>query len=62
MKKSPLSYGDCLEWIALNDDTEWLKDENPMISVTGSMVCHLFGVSQKKFIVDLRGTLEELGI
>lgn len=48
-----VGYKKAIEWIALNDDTEWLNDEEPIISVTGAMVADLFDVDQEKVIKDL---------
>ena len=47
-------YRQALFWVAANDDTEWLKDEPPIISVTAAMICDLFGVEEQRLIRDLR--------
>lgn len=47
------SYRDAIAWIALNDDTEWLRDETPMISVTAALVSDLFDVPEDRIIKDL---------
>lgn len=48
------SYREAVAWIALNDDTEWLEDEKPMISVTVALVMDIFDVSEDKIVSDLR--------
>lgn len=47
-------YRECLEWIALNDDCEWLKEQPSIPSVTICFVIDMFGVDQDKAIADLR--------
>lgn len=47
------SYRKAIEWILAYDDTEFLNDADPIISVTGSMVADLFGVDTDKVIADL---------
>ena len=55
-RRTPASYQQALEWIVLNDDTEWLESENePIISVTASLVADLYGRTEEEIIADLRG-------
>lgn len=60
------SYRSALEWIAMNDDTEWLDDEplpgedGPPPSVTACLVADLFGKDTSTVAGDLRRTLERL--
>ena len=47
------SYREAMQWIVLNDDTEWLTDEHGSLSVTAALVADLFGVSDERVIKDL---------
>ncbi len=53
-------YRDAVRWIALNDDTSWLADEAPIISVTACLVADLFDVDQERLIDDLRRDVARL--
>lgn len=46
-------YKDAIEWITQNDDTEWLRDEEPILSVTATLVADLFGKTHEQVINDL---------
>ena len=48
------SYRMAIQWLADNDDNEWLKDERPVASVATSLVADLFGVSDDRVTADLR--------
>lgn len=48
------SYGFAIEWIAFNDDTEWLDDENGSASVTLCLVADIFGRTIEEATADLR--------
>lgn len=37
------TYKRAIEWIAGNDDNEWLRDPHPTLSVTASLVADLYG-------------------
>ena len=47
-------YREAVEWIALNDDTEWLDADIPIISVTAAMVRDLYGVKDDRLFRDIR--------
>ena len=49
------SYRSAIEWMALNDDTEWVKDGEPDcgLSVTAALVADLFGKTDEKVKRDL---------
>jgi hypothetical protein len=47
-------YREAIEWIALNDDTEWLNAEYGSPSVTACLVADLFGVTTERVTADLR--------
>jgi hypothetical protein len=36
-------YRDAIEWMVLNDDTEWLAEQDGMPSVTACLTADLFG-------------------
>lgn len=54
MKKLPKKYYEALGWIALNDDTNWLDEDNASPSVTLSLVADLFKVSDEDATDHLR--------
>ena len=54
------SYKAAVEWIALNDDIEWLHIDPPMISVTAAMAADLWGRSDAEITKDLRRAVETL--
>lgn len=43
----PYAYRDALQWLIDNDDNEWLRDDDPIISVTASLVADIYGRSQE---------------
>jgi hypothetical protein len=51
-------YQDAIEWIAYNDDTEFLADDEPMLSVSASLVADLWGKTKEQCIADIRRALE----
>lgn len=53
-------YREAVRWIALNDDTEWVHEAAPIISVTAAFVIDLWGVSEERFIGDLKREVERL--
>lgn len=54
------SYSEALEWIALNDDTEWLEGENGHPSVSLCLVADVFGREREEAVRDLRRVLANL--
>jgi hypothetical protein len=49
-------YREAVDWIASNDDCYWLGDHDGhglIMSVTASMVCDLWGVTDTKLCADL---------
>ncbi len=51
------SYREAVEWIARNDDTEWLNEVPQHASVTACLVADLFGVDEGRVFKDLRRAL-----
>lgn len=47
-------YREAIDWIARNDDNNWLDDEQPVISVAAALVQDLFGLDSDRVIRDLR--------
>ncbi|MGX7874396.1 hypothetical protein ACVDG5_018040 [Mesorhizobium sp. ORM6] len=45
--------------MADNDDTEWLQDDEPIISVTAALVADIFEVASERVIADLRRELSK---
>jgi hypothetical protein len=48
------TYKNAIYWIAANDDTEWLDDENSGISVTAALVADLFNKTNEQVTEDIR--------
>lgn len=59
MKK--LGYRAALEWIALNDDTEFMKDAEPIPSVTVCFAADIYGKDVDHVTRDLARLLKRLG-
>lgn len=55
------SYSEALEWIALNDDTEWLEEDNGHVSVSLCLVADVFGREREEAVRDLRKVVANLG-
>jgi len=56
------SYREAIRWIADYDDTEWLKEEDPLLctSVTADLITDIFGVTKEKVVEDLLRALEKM--
>lgn len=54
------SYREAIAWLAYNDDTEWLKDTDPVESVSTALVADLFGVDVERVTKDLRRKIKEI--
>lgn len=54
-------YRDAIDWMALNGDTEWLRDNDDELipSVTASLVADLFGRTTEEMTADLRRALHK---
>lgn len=52
-------YREAIRWMVDNDDTSWIDDEEPIISVTAAMIADLFDVDHKKIIEDIRKGLDK---
>lgn len=55
-------YQEAIDWIALNDDTQWATDadrwDDPILSVTASLVVDLFGKPEATVVRDIRRAIE----
>ncbi len=51
-------YRDAIDWIAWNDDTDWLDDQRGCFSVTLALVADLFGKTTDEATADLRKACE----
>ena len=47
-------YQDAIAWVVGNDDTEFLNDDDPMLSVTASLVADLFHKTDDEVLADIR--------
>jgi hypothetical protein len=50
-------YQDAIEWIAYNDDSSWVMDEEPSMSVTAALIGDLWGKDKSQLIADIRRVL-----
>jgi hypothetical protein len=55
------NYKFAVEWLAYNDDNEWLTDEYGMPSVALSLVADVFGKPIEIVTADLRKAVKRLG-
>lgn len=56
------SYKEAIEWLAYNDDTQWLTEENRILSVTCCLVADLFDVPREKTADDLEKFMRKVGL
>jgi hypothetical protein len=54
------TYKRAIEWLAANDDNEWLRDEQPMPSVTSCLVQDLWGKTDDQLRLDLVSELRHI--
>ena len=59
-KPRVIGYRAALEWLARNDDTEWLSDDCGAPSVTLCLVADIYGRDVDKATADLRTTIERI--
>lgn len=52
------TYKEAINWIAENDDTDWLHEPNPILSVTASMVADIWKKTESEVIDDIRMQVE----
>lgn len=53
-------YLDAIEWLALNDDNEWLAEPDSALSATASLVADVFGKPDDVVKHDLANRLEAI--
>ncbi len=56
------TYQEAIEWLAGNDDCEWLEDVDEItgaLSVSAALVADLFGRTDGELITDLRRYLAQ---
>lgn len=54
------SYREAIQWLAYNDDTQWLSDSDPIESVSTALVADLFGVDVERVTKDLRRAVAKI--
>jgi hypothetical protein len=54
------TYRRAIQWLAGNDDNEWLRDERPGMSVTASLVADLWGKPEPTLRLDLLAELRHI--
>ena len=54
------SYREAIRWMAYNDDTEWVEDDEPFPSVTAAIIADLFDVDTDRVTADLRRQLTKM--
>lgn len=55
-------YKDAIEWIAFNDDTEWLDSEFGSPSVSACLIADLFNKPIEKIVEDIRATIVKYNV
>lgn len=55
------SFRAAIEWMARNDDNEWVWDDEPVMSIAAWLVADLFGAEQERVIKSLRAKLCKMG-
>lgn len=53
-RRTAIPYAKALEWIILNDDTDWLAAVYPIPSVTACFLADIYGRTTEEVTVDLR--------
>lgn len=48
------SYREAIDWLVSYDDNDWVKDTNPIISVSAALISDLFDVEEARVISDIR--------
>lgn len=51
------SYRDAIDWLAWNDDNDWLDDEHGHHSVCASLVADVFGRTREEVAKALRAAI-----
>lgn len=51
-------YRDAIDWIAREDDTEWVVNNEDAPSVTASLVADLFGRTDEEVRKDIKNALK----
>jgi hypothetical protein len=59
--RSRPGYRHAISWMALNDDTEWVDDPEPSLSVTAALVADLFGRTDAEVLASLRREIRRHG-
>lgn len=54
------SYKRAISWLACNDDNEWLREAEPLLSVTASLVQDLWGKAEEQLRTDLISELRHI--
>lgn len=54
------AYMNAIRWVALNDDTEFLNDDNPSPSVSICLVADIFDRTVDEAVADLRAELARI--
>ena len=62
MRRNAIAYAEALEWLALNDDNDWLNEERVHApSVTFAAIADIYRRPMEEAEADLRRTIERLG-
>lgn len=56
-RRTAIPYSAAIKWLAGNDDTEWLHDEDPIPSVATCLVADIYGRTEKEVTYDLRAAV-----
>lgn len=52
-KRTAIPYASAIKWLVNNDDTEFLNDLNPALSVAASLVADIYGRTDEEILEDL---------
>lgn len=58
-KMKKMGYYETLGWLLFNDDTEFLNDKEPIVSVAVCLVADIFGKDQNQIVKDLLALREK---
>lgn len=53
MRRAAIPYKAAIQWLVFNDDTDFLRDPEPVLSVAASLVADIYGRGDSEIIADL---------
>ena len=55
-----IPYKKAIEWMALNDDTDWLEHDSEPISTVACFVADIYTMPENKVASDLKKAIERI--